>query len=480
MAATAQPLRAGNVGRVSKDDSKDRDDGSREARSVGEQHDENRTIADREGWVIVAEYEDVMSASRFAPKARKDWPRLVADVEAGKLDVVILWETSRGSRIAEEWLGFMRRCRDRGVLIHITQHRHTYDPRVRRDWKTLASDGLDAEDDSAKISETVRRALAGNAEDGMPHSPAGFGYRRIYAPRKERLKMTVLQERVEEQAALVVKVISMVAAGVPLSQVERETGVRRSTIRKWCYSPTYVGKRRTPSGLVPARWPAISDDESWEETWRTAQNVLADKPRAGVNSRPGGAKYLLSGIMTCFQCSAPVEPDPASEKRQRSASYSCRTGHVTIAQAGADEVIKALVTARCAQDDLYQLLTAASGAEADKARAEAVKLQGELDEWLEAGVSPRAYKAQEDRLLPLIAAARDRAETLTVPAPVRDLVTAGADVAERWERMTLPQRRGAVRFLFESVTLQRSPRPGPGVPAHDRITWEWRNHNEAE
>jgi DNA invertase Pin-like site-specific DNA recombinase len=472
MTTAAQRLRAGNVGRVSKDDSKDRGDGSREARSVGEQHDENRAVADRNGWMIVADYEDVMSASRFAPKARKDWPRLVGDVQGGNLDVVIFWETSRGSRIAREWIGFVDLCRDKGVLIHITAHRHTYDPRVRRDRKTLLSDGIDAEDDSEKISETVRRALAGNAEDGMPHSPAGFGYRRIYAPRKERLKMAVLQERVEEEAALVVKVISMVAAEVPLSQVERETGVKRSTIRKWCSSPTYVGKRRTPAGLVPARWLAISDAADWEETWRTAQAVLADKPRAGVNSRPGGAKYLLSGIMACCDCSALVEADPDSSRRR--ACYGCRTGHVTIKQEGADEVIRVLVLARCAQDDLYQLLTAASGDEAEKARAEAVKLQAELDEWLSAGISARAYKAKEDEYLPLIAAARERAETLTVPAPIRDLVTAGNDVAKVWERMTVPQRRGTVRFLFEAITLQRSSRPGPGVPAKDRITWEWR------
>jgi site-specific DNA recombinase len=461
-----QRLRAGNVGRVSKDDSD-------EARSVGEQHDENGAAAGSHGWDVVAEYEDVMSASRFAAKARKDWPRLVADVEAGKLDVVIFWETSRGSRIAEEWLGFMRVCRERGVLIHITRHRHTYDLTVRRDWKTLASDGLDAEDDSAKISETVRRALAGNAEDGMPHSQAPFGYRRLYAPRKERLRMPVLQEIDEAEAALVRKVVGMIAAETPLSQIERETGVSRATMRKWCHNPAYVGKRRAASGLVPARWPAIIKDE---ETWRTAQAVLAGKPHVGVNSRPGGAKYLLTGIMGCCACPLMVESDPPSAHRR--AAYSCRTGHVTIAQAGADEVIRVLVAARCAQDDLYQLLTAAAGDEAEAARADAGRLQAELDEWLGAGISPRAYKVKEDQYLPLIAAARDRAETLAVPAPLRDLVSARGDVAEVWHNMTVPQRRSAVRFLFERVTLGKSPRPGPGVPPKDRLSWEWRRFVE--
>ena len=453
-------LRAGNVGRVSKDK-------SGEARSVEEQHDDNLRAAKVNDWTVTGTYEDVMSASRFARGTREDWPRLVADVDAGKLDVVILWEPSRGTRKLGEWITFLDLCRDRGVLIHVTSHRHTYDLSSRRDRRALIDDGADAEDESEKTSERVLRALAANAENGMPHSHAPFGYRRVYDERGH-LNREQAQRPVEEEAALVVKVIGLVAAGVPLSQVERDTGVRRSTIRKWCHNPAYAGKVRTAAGLVPARWPAIAD----EGTWRAAQAVLAGKPRAGVNSRPGGAKYLLSGILRCCQCSAPVEPDPDSIRRR--ASYACRAGHVTITQAGADDVVRWLVIARCAEDDLYQLLTAASGDEAAAARDEAARLQAELDEWLESGITPRAYRIKEDYYLPRIVAARDRAELLAVPAPVRDLATAGADVAAVWERMTVAQRRGAVRFLFESLTLGKSPRPGPGVPANERITWEWR------
>lgn len=460
MTQTAQQLRAGNVGRVSKDD-------SGRARSVGEQHQDNASEAASIGAVITVTYQDSVSASRFSAKVREDWPRLLGDIEAGRLDVVLLWEPSRGSRELEDWARFLRLCRDSGTRVHVTTHHRTYDMSIARDWRVLAEDGVDSQYESEKISTRVRRGLAANAAAGMPHSQAPYGYRRVYDNRGH-LDRDQAQRPVEEEAAVVRKVIGMVAAETPLSVIERETGVSRSTIRKWCTNPAYVGKRRTPAGLTVARWPAIVG----EETWRAAQAVLAGKPRAGVNSRPGGAKYLLSGIMTCATCEGAVEPDPDSVRRR--AAYACRTGHVTIAQAGADEVIRDLVLARCTEDDLYQLLTAMSGADAEAARAEAVKLQADLDEWLNAGVSPRAYKVQEDRLMPLIAAARERAEALTVPVPVRDLVTAGAGVAEAWEHMTVPQRRGAVRFLFGRLTLHRSPRPGPGVPAHERITWEWR------
>lgn len=460
-------LRAANVGRVSKDKSD-------EARSVAEQHDENQAAIDANGWVTAGVYEDVMSASRFAKGTREDWPRLLADIEAGKLDVIVLWESSRGSRKLGEWITFLDLCREKGALIHVTTHRRTYDMNVRRDRKALVEDGVDAEDETEKTRERVRRALAANAEAGMPHSVAPYGYRRVYDGRG-KLDRTQPQVIIEEQAAVVRKAIELVAAGVPVTQAERETGVRRSTIRKWVHNPAYAGKVRTPAGLVDARWkPIVSED-----TWRGAQAVLAAKPNAGVNSRPGGAKYLLSGIMTCYRCDAETDAGAGNPKQHRGPSYECRPGgHVAIAMAGADETVKHLVIARCLEDDLYTLLTAASGDEADKARGEAVKLQAELDEWLDAGVSARAYKAQEDRLLPLIAAARERAERLTVPAPVRDLVTAQADVAGAWERMTIQRKRGAVRFLFESLTLQAAPRRGRGVPAHERITWKWRTFKQ--
>jgi site-specific DNA recombinase len=454
---------------VSKDDSKDKDDDSREARSVGEQHDENRAVAERNGWTIVADYEDVMSASRFAAKARKDWPRLLADVEAGKLDVVILWESSRGSMIAREWIGFLDLCRERGVLVHVTAHRHTYDLRNRRDRKTLISDGVDAEDDSEKISETVRRALAGNAEDGMPHSQAPYGFRRVYAPRRERLSMRVLQVPVEAEAAIVRQVVAAVAAETPLSQIERDTGVRRSTIRKWCVNPAYIGKRRTPAGLVDARWMPIVR----EEIWHQAKAVLAGRPGAGKADRPGSVKYLLSSLALCSVCREKLQPDPVTKRR--AAAYSCRTGHVGMVMAPVDEAVGWLVIARCAEPDLYALLTAASGTEAEAARADAERLQGELDDWLNAGVSARAYKVQEDRLLPLIAAARERADLLTIPAPIRKLATAAADAAEAWGEMTVAEKRAAIRFLFEWIELRPAPRTGKRPAAHERMGWEWRS-----
>lgn len=458
---TGTQLRAGNAGRVSKNP-------KGRSRSVPEQLEANQAEADRNGWKITGTYQDEVSASRFTTRQRKDWERLVADVEDGRIDVVILWEPSRGSRRLGEWITFLDLCREKNVLIHVTSHRHTYDLSNRRDRKALIEDGTDAEDESEKISERVRRHLAANAADGMPQGVAPTGYQRVYNDRGH-VDRDQAQRVVEDKAAVVRKVICAIAAGEPVAKVSRDTGIAKSTVKQWCRNPAYAGKRRTAAGLADARWEPIVP----EETWRAAVAALDAKPRAGVNSRPGGVKYLLSGIMACHECQAVVAAEPGG--KQRSPYYSCRP-HAAITMTPADEVIRDLVLARCARGDLYRLLTAASGEEAERARAEAEKLQAELDDWLNAGITPRAYRIKEDELLPLIAAARDRAEALTVPEPVRGLAGAGAgtDIAATWEAMSVTQRRAAVRFLLAKVELHRAHRTGPGTPARDRITWEWR------
>jgi site-specific DNA recombinase len=171
------PLRAGNLGRVSHKDRKKKDPSDR-ARSIAEQHEDNAAAIRANGHLEVSRYQDEESASRFARKERVDWPRLVYDVEHGNLDIVYLWEASRGSRKLSEWTDFLDLCREHKVLIHVTTHRHTYDLSVRRDRKTLIEEGVDAEDDSEKTSERTVRALADNARRGMPHGVRQYGFER--------------------------------------------------------------------------------------------------------------------------------------------------------------------------------------------------------------------------------------------------------------------------------------------------------------
>src|SRR5690242_6574785 len=89
-------------------------DKSGQARSTDEQQSDNeRAVAEHahDGWALVATYrDDNRSASPYARKVREDFARLLVDLERGSFDLLVLWESSRGSRKVSEWCRLIELC----------------------------------------------------------------------------------------------------------------------------------------------------------------------------------------------------------------------------------------------------------------------------------------------------------------------------------------------------------------------------------
>ncbi|HEU5416821.1 MAG TPA: recombinase family protein, partial [Streptosporangiaceae bacterium] len=111
-------------------------DRSGRAKSNDEQHADNEQKLAAHGIELTGPaYSDLRSASRYAAKDRGDFPRLLADLEAGRFgaDVLALWEPSRGSRKVSEWCSLIEACEAAGVRIFVTTHGRLYDPANGRD-----------------------------------------------------------------------------------------------------------------------------------------------------------------------------------------------------------------------------------------------------------------------------------------------------------------------------------------------------------
>src|SRR5712691_88992 len=170
VAGRTDTIRAGLYQRVSRlASAAARDD----ERSIEQQNDGNREACERRRWTIATVYADEgLSASRFASAKggsnRKDFRNALADVQAGKIDVLVMGESSRGSRELENWAGLLNACRAARVLIHVTSHDRTYDLSVGRDWRSLAEDGVDSAYESEKLSVRVKRGKADGLAAGRP------------------------------------------------------------------------------------------------------------------------------------------------------------------------------------------------------------------------------------------------------------------------------------------------------------------------
>ena len=79
-------------------------DRSGRQRSVEETHDDNQRAATAQGFTLGEPYREqhAVSASRYSTKTRDAFRQLLADLEADRFgaQVLILWESSRGSRRA--------------------------------------------------------------------------------------------------------------------------------------------------------------------------------------------------------------------------------------------------------------------------------------------------------------------------------------------------------------------------------------------
>lgn len=445
-------------------------------RSIAEQIDAGKTACEREGRTVAEVYSDRVSASRFARGDRPGWNRLLADLEAGRFGMLVLWESSRGDRNAETWLGLLRRCRDHRVLIHVIADGRTYDMSRRRDWKSLADDGVDNADESEKTRDRIMRAVTANAHAGRPHGPAEYGYVRIY---DERTKKLSEQRPHPGHAAIVRDIIRRAAADIPLKTITddlNERGVpaprggqwERSTVRKICRNPAYIGKRKWNGELYDAIWPPLVDEATF---WRV-ERILTDERRK--TTRPGRQKWLLSYYATCGVCKKPLQ---TFSRPGRQPMYGCSSGNgcVYISMAIADLAVSERVIAYLSRPDVYPALNRNDDAHIIAARSEAARLQAELDQWAQADVTARAYKLREAKLRPQIEAAEKRALAPALPVAVADLAGAEADVRQRWEVLPVAVRREVIRALSISVEVVKSVGAGGNrIPADMRVKVERR------
>lgn len=456
-------------------------------RSIDQQREACRRDAQTEGYTIVADYSDPISASRYARTQRDEWPLLLADIAAGKVDVVVLWESSRGDRQASSWLAFLELCRQRKTLIRVTDHRRSYDLDVPRDWRTLAEDGTDSQYESEKSRQRLLRDAVAHAESGGANGPVPYGYQRFKDSTTGRFARQIEHP---EQAETVRQIFTAVAQGHPIRAIVRDldqrgipspgrwrdndSGWTTEHIRDMVRRKTYLGIRvhRPKAGGPPmetrGRWdPLVS-----QELWRRANRVL-DGYRAGAGAK--AAEHVLSGIPTCAACG-----DRYYGRALAGGSrYNCKACGKAVDGADLEDRVLAYVLGRLAQDDIHEQLRRVGDdqdGEHAAAAAELDRLTGELDEWRDSAAkgetTPATMARVESGYGERITRARARLERVSLPPAVRDLLDPREDLIQRWARMPVPARRSVVAAL---VTVSVKPgRRGVRAPIGQRVTVEWK------
>lgn len=476
------------------------------SRSPEEQHADNEEAAREQGWTLGEPYREAngTSASRYSSAPRAAFDRLSADIAGGRFgaQVLMLWESSRGSRRVGEWVELIEACEDAGVRIHVTTHDRTYNPANARDRKSLLEDAVDSEFESGKSSRRIRRSAASQAAAGKPHGRIPYGYAREYSYERDadgKMRKQITQTVCEPEAAVVRELYERLREGHSLHAIERDyaaRGLRTRTgkpltarlLGDWALRPAYAGLRihepanRTGryrgslDGAVEATWPTLVS----RDTYFAVRALLLNPARR--TSRPGRAKHLLSLIAACGVCGGPLTVFYRRHEDHRRL-YECRDGsHVRIGADDLDAYAEAVMLAYLARPDVIAELRVGkeTGPELARVRGELAAARAELTALRDATgagkLSVASLVAAEPGLLAAVQRAEHRERELATPPALAGMITPGRDVARRWKAAPMTARREVTRLLCSpqilgTLRVDRSPVPGHTGPVADRVTF---------
>src|SRR5687767_8191855 len=135
--------------------------------SLEDQHRLCRALAQRNGWTVVAVYED--AAMSGALRDRKGYLGLVADALSGRFDLVVAESLDRLNRDLEETARLYKRLKFVDVGIHTVSEGPISEVHV-------SISGLMGEMYLKSLAEKTRRGLEGRVLAGKSGGGRSFGY----------------------------------------------------------------------------------------------------------------------------------------------------------------------------------------------------------------------------------------------------------------------------------------------------------------
>jgi site-specific DNA recombinase len=478
-------------------------DRSGRERSPEEQHADNERACKARGLVLGVSYREAgsASASRYSTKSRKEFKRLLEDLEAGEFgaEVLVLWESSRGSRRVGEWVTLIELCEEQGVTIFVTTHEREYDPANARDRRSLLEDATDSEYESSKVSARATRAAAANAEAGKPHGPVPYGYVRVYDAHSGKI---VRQEPHPVESELIRELFAEVIKGTSFRRISQQFAARgfvngkgkpfsQEHLRSMALNAAYAGMRVHVPGPSSRSHRATIFTEgakrtkgTWEPlvSWSDflkVQKILANPKR--VTTKGGGARHTFTMIARCDVCGGVLSVAAGRDV------YCCRwSNHVRAARQDFEDFGTRVILEYLSREDVYELFTTGQDTgtkELEDVQTRLTVARMELDELrtnVAAGLlSVGSATVMEPGIIARIAALEEQESQLMTPTELRDLMTVGGDVAARWEELTIEARRAVARIVLSPDLLgeMRLAHRDPNYPATvrqpvaERIVW---------
>ncbi len=272
----------------------------KQVQSIDDQIRIMKQVAKTEGLRIIDIIYEAKSAK--APGKRPVFKQMMRDIEDGKYNVILAWDTSRLSRNPKDG-GDLQWLLSEGSLRGIRTHEK---------WYHDDDDLLFSIENSMngryikELSVKVTRGMSSKADKGDYPGSAPVGYLNDRINRKI-LKDPVMFDRVAKlwQYALTgtysVSELTRIAKklGIKTPQHKRRGGndLSYNCVLKLLQSPFYAGKLKWGKKIYNGNHPAMVSDAEFKKM----QNILHPNKHA---SRPktNPLDFILRGLLTCSEC----------------------------------------------------------------------------------------------------------------------------------------------------------------------------------
>ncbi|HEL2480570.1 TPA: recombinase family protein [Streptococcus suis] len=304
-----------------------------EGYSIDEQIDKLSSYCKIKDWTVYDVYKDGgFSGGNIERPAME---RLISDAKRKRFDTVLVYKLDRLSRSQKDTLFLIEEVFLKNNISFLSLN-ESFDTSTPFGKAMIGILSVFAQLEREQIKERLMLGKVGRAKSGKPmmFSSISFGY--TYDKHAKELHIN------QAEAVIVKKIFSEYLSGRSLTNLRdylNDNGFTRNG-RYWDYqglkrimkNPVYIGMIRYNGVIYPGNHQAIIDAETFDKTQIELKKRQLQAAELQNNPRPFRAKYMLSGLLRCGYCSAPltVVLSGKTKSGSRNIFYECYNRHPKI------------------------------------------------------------------------------------------------------------------------------------------------------
>lgn len=263
-----------------------------EFNSLDAQREACASYAQSQGWRVAGTYDD--GGFTGANIDRPAFQRLLADVEARKIDVVVVYKVDRLSRSLLDFARIMDRFHTAGVaFVSVTQNFSTADAIGKLTLNMLMSF---AEFEREMIAERTRdKIVAARRKGKWTGGTVPVGYYVVDHKLVKNAPETVVVKEVFDLYEAHGSVLEVMRVLRARGRTRRRREWSKDAVLRVLRNPLYAGLISAGGELCPAEHEPIVRREQFERV----QKLLADKGPPTLAGPGRNPAYLLRGLLRC-------------------------------------------------------------------------------------------------------------------------------------------------------------------------------------